>query len=237
MPETEPHPIRRTQNNGILKNKQQSNGNTKRSLLTIKAIFNASQVQPPEVSECLAISRQCSPAPKQVAQASLNTACPPPQVVLFFDHINGNSPSQRSHEDAARYCRSLKDDMSFARSRLQSLLLSREDVTRVAEYAQSWMPLYHGLYSLTYTFRTGFQLVATWERMQGTEVHPVLLSMYLLCLAISLHQAPSDTVIGELSRNDYVSQVCEVVEEVIVRKSVLAGTVEGLETCLLLLML
>ena len=237
MPGTEPHRIRRTQSNGISKNKKQSNGNTKCSLLTIKAIFSTSQIQPPEVSDCFAISRQCSPAPKQVAQAPLNAGCPPPQVVLFFDHINGNSPSQRSHEDAARYCRSLRDDMSLARSRLQSLLVSREDVTRVAEYAQSWMTLYHGLYSLTYTFRTGFQLVATYERMQGTEVHPVLLSMYLLCLAISLHQAPSDIVIGGLPRNDYVSQVCDVVEEVIVRKSILAGTVEGLETCMLLLML
>lgn len=73
--------------------------------------------------------------------------------------------------------------------------------------------------------------------MQNSDVDPVLLASYVLCLAVSLQQAPSDITIGSLSRNGYIAQVCDVVEEVIVRKNVLAGTVEGLEACMLFLML
>lgn len=240
MPGTELRPQRRAQTTGVSKQrKKHSNGNLKRQLITIKAIINNPQVQLKAPEDCLTISRQCSasPAPRPTVQQALHTTGPPPHVVLFFDHINGTSATQRSHEEAARYCRSLDHDMAVARTKLQSLLISKEDVARASEHASRWMSIYHGLYSLTYTFRTGFQLVALYERMHSPDAHPVLLASYILCLAISLQHAPSQLMVGEVPRSEYVLQVCDVVEEVVVRKNILAGTVEGLETCMLLLML
>lgn len=241
MPGTDSHSTRRAQTTGISKQcKKRNSSKSKRQVITFTAYINNSEVQPKIAEDCLEISRQCTApsTPKQLSPQSLDKSPPPPpQVVLFYDHINGNSPTQRNHEEAIRYCRSFGHELSSTRTRLQSLLPAKKDVTCIADYASRWMTLYHGLYSLTYTFRTGYQLIATYDRMQSSDVDPVLLASYVLCLAISLQQASSDIVVCKLSRNEYVIQVCDAVEEVIARKSVLAGTVEGLEACMLLLML
>jgi hypothetical protein len=140
---------------------------------------------------------------------------PPSHLRLLFDDFavsfEEDKADERNRSANGLYLRSIES----ARAKLQPLIPSKEEVTRLAGFASDWMTLYYALFPAFFAFRTGEQLTSNHERMHDHGQHPVMLAMYLLSLAITAQQVPADsvplTLYGGRGVPKFVDAVCRTV--------------------------
>lgn len=170
-------------------------------------------------------------------QADIADASTPSHLRLLFNDFAVGFHDYAGVESNANIGELHKRSMSVGRAKLGPLLPSREEVMRFAGFTSDWMTLYHTLFPAFFAFRTGEQLTINYDRMNDQGVHPVVLAMYLLSVAITAQQVPSESVPATLYRGrgvaSFVDAVCRTVEQVVVKSDALLSTLEGLETAML----
>lgn len=155
---------------------------------------------------------------------------PPTHLQLIFDNadVNNESPNQSS-ESAAR--------LANARSKLQRLVPSKDDVSRLAESAMSWMALYVTFFPTTTTIASGMHLLAQYEHVLGPTAHPTAIGAFLTLLAITVIQimrSGSSVPLGSIPEpSTFVKKVADAVHSTVVADDDLASTIDGLETVVL----
>lgn len=171
----------------------------------------------------------------ELERIEVENTSPPSHVRLLFDKfaVEDDGDSEGDRQSRRLYT----SFMRLARSKLQPLIPSREQVSLVAQYASHWMPLYHSLFPPVFAFRTGEQLVVNYDRMRSQDVHPVPLAMFLLSVAITAQQMPSESVPASFHGGQgvrrFIDAVCRSVDQTIIGNNALAGSPEGLETAML----
>lgn len=166
-----------------------------------------------------------------------HTTLPSHLRLLFDDFIDESSTAGGQAPENSQSARILKASIQYARSKLQPLLPSREEVTRISLNASDWMDLYYALFPPSFAFHTADQLKTRYDEMQNSEVSPITLSMYLLSIAITALQSPPSSMPRKFYNgrgvSKYVDIVCRTVEQIVVNNNALASTVDALEMSLL----
>ncbi|KAI1611865.1 hypothetical protein EDD36DRAFT_419735 [Exophiala viscosa] len=159
---------------------------------------------------------------------------PPAHLQLLFDHLDGEDRTSK-HQTLGQPSRGASEAVKRnARSRLQLLLPSADEVWQVTEFAPAWMSFYHSLFPTFFAYRTGEQLRLNYDPMCSPDARPTSVAMYLVYLAITSQQLPTDRMVqGPFAKyrsvEDFVDSVCTTVRETIVDNDDFAGTEEGLE--------
>ncbi|KAH8652236.1 hypothetical protein BX600DRAFT_472166 [Xylariales sp. PMI_506] len=171
-----------------------------------------------------------------------DTNNPPSHLRFLFDDFDllqlGDADNGAGVQ---RSIRTSDDYTRIARVNLQALLPSRDEIQSIAGFASDWMVLYHSLFPAYFTFRSGEQLVSSYDRMRHPEAHPVVLSMYLVSVAITTQQLGPEGVDPTFWRghgeSKFVSAVCRVVSRTVVENDTLLATVQGVEAAMLFIRL
>lgn len=124
---------------------------------------------------------------------------------------------------------------------LQALLPSREEIQSIAGFASNWMALYHSLFPAYFTFRSGHHLVDNYDRMRDPQVHPIVLSTYLISVAITTQQlgleGASHKVWQGYGAKRFVDAVCRLVSRTVIQNDAISGTAQWVETAMLFIRL
>ncbi|KAK4943258.1 hypothetical protein LTR10_017100 [Elasticomyces elasticus] len=159
---------------------------------------------------------------------------PPAHLQLLFENLDGED-STPGHHTLRQQSRGASEAVKRrARSKLQLLLPTKDEVWQVTEFAPAWMAFYHSLFPAFFACRTEEQLRLNYEHMCGSDANPTSVAMYLLYLAITSQQLPANRLVQRPfakyeSVEEFVNSVCTTVRETIVDNDDLAGTAEGLE--------
>lgn len=165
-----------------------------------------------------------------------NATLPSHLRLLFDDFLDDSSMAHSNSQQSSRSTRLLATAKQNARLRLQPLLPSREEVSRISHYASDWMDLYYALFPPSFAYHTREQLVNNYDRMHAREASPVTLAMYLLSVAITAQQVPTDvlpTYFESQGVHKYVDAVCRTVQHTLIDNSALAASADALEAAML----
>lgn len=204
-------------------------------LLSEKHATTSSSVQPPEVN-LITTAAEDSGDGLDDPQTE-NATLPSHLRLLFDDFLDAPLMAGSDAQQSAQSARLLAGAKQNARTRLQPLLPSREEVSRISLYASDWMHLYYALFPPSFAYTSGQELVDNYDRMRDREASPVTLAMYLLSTAITALQVPSESLpssfYGGRPVARYVDAVCRTVEHTIINSNALATTASALETAML----
>ena len=99
------------------------------------------------------------------------------------------------------------------------------------------MAVYYELFPTSSTLCKVESFLADYDKMLDPQTQPATLAKYLLSVAITAQQIPSDNLpvdlYGGSGVENFVEAVCGAVDENIVSSNALTGTVEGLEAAML----
>jgi hypothetical protein len=166
---------------------------------------------------------------------------PPTHLKRLFDNEVLDSRDYPSPVTTHSSNRAADQRINDAREAIQALIPSRSDVEAIATHASGWLGIYNELFPSTLFVGTQRHLLAQNEKMRGPQAPLMAVAAFVLSLAIAVLQGTEDT--AELQLQDvvdghkFIQEVSTVVETVIVRDEVLAGTVEGIEISLMCLRL
>jgi hypothetical protein len=123
---------------------------------------------------------------------------------------------------------------------LRALTPSRADMTTIATYASSWLPLYASLFPMANINTTPEAMLTLHNETQHRD-DPFALATLLLYIAMTVQHAPETACFptSESMQNlsTFVKNVSDAVEHVIIVDDALAGSIEGIEVALLFLRL
>ncbi|RDW71638.1 hypothetical protein BP6252_08201 [Coleophoma cylindrospora] len=174
----------------------------------------------------------------EMDRAPISGATGPSHLRFLFNNFLVNTPENEKSKADQQSSRLLEECMNRARLRLQSLIPTREEVTAIATYASAWMPLYHALFAPICALESAEQLIVYYDQAHDSSVQPVALAMFLLSVAITVQQVPPDDISSSfykgLGTRSFVEDVSRAVDATIVANSAIAGTVQGLETTMLI---
>lgn len=160
---------------------------------------------------------------------------PPTHLSLLFDSFSSVLPDVR-HGKMDRQTPQIPW-LSLARTKLGRLLPSREHIATISGYAEAWMAVYYELFPTSSTLCKAASFLADYDKMLDPQAQPATLAKYLLSVAITAQQIPSNNVPADLYGSqgveNFVEAVCGAVDDKIVSSNALAGTVEGLEAAML----
>ena len=159
---------------------------------------------------------------------------PPAHLQLLFEDLDGETRTP-THHALGQPSRGASEAVKRnVRAKLQLLLPSQDEVWQITEFAPAWLAFYHSLFPAFFACRTGEQLRLNYEHMCRPDANPTSVAMYLIYLAITSQQFPTDRMVQRpfakyQSVEEFVNSVCTTVRETIVDNDDLAGTAEGLE--------
>ena len=126
-------------------------------------------------------------------------------------------------------------------SALRALLPSREDMLTITASASSWLPLHNALFPTINMFKTSDEMLSQYDKLQAPNADLVAIAALLLYIALTVQQAPDDTVgraAGSIrDASSFVMDVSDRVECIVISDDTLAGTLEGMETTMLFIRL
>lgn len=169
--------------------------------------------------------------------AELTPANAPSHLKQLFDNslVGSGLPNGLESANANDSERS-SGSLARPRQRLQALLPCKQDVHIIAEYASTWMTLYHSLFTTSGVFKNGEDLVSHYDQIQQPFAQPVTVAAFLLSIAITAQHVPTQLAQPLTDIKDaqaYIREVSRAVEETIVSNDALAASLEGIETSLL----
>lgn len=168
--------------------------------------------------------------------SELSPMNPPTHLQQLFDnefldsHGNDGLSSDMGSEKASSAL------LVRARTRLQALMPSKDDIHAILSNAASWLTLYNALFPTTTMFNNAQEMLAKYEALQAPDASPMSIASLLISISITVIQKPRDQYTelnGIKDTAGFVRKVTEAVEETIVSNDTLAGTLEGIETSLL----
>ncbi len=165
----------------------------------------------------------------------------PSHLLHLFDNSLLNSNGHQSHHDnAGLFNLSSTPQKVQACAALRALTPSHADMTTIASYASSWLPLYASLFSMASTSITPEAMRNLHNELQHRD-DPVALATLLLFIAMTVQHAPATasfpTSESMQDLSTFVKNVSDTVEHIVIADDALAGTIEGLEAALLFLRL
>lgn len=128
--------------------------------------------------------------------------------------------------------------LSKARSRLQALIPSREDVRAICDTSmKGWMSIYSSLFPSIHKFNTGEDMLRQYDYLTSPTASPTTVAGFLVSVAITLAQRPAESLphLESIHPNptQWIKNVNNTVEEWVVKQDDLACTFDGVETSLL----
>ncbi|KAK0268999.1 hypothetical protein LTR35_015094 [Friedmanniomyces endolithicus] len=158
-----------------------------------------------------------------------------PADALLFN--NSLLDSQNVREQVSRNPRRAKSSearLSRARSALQGLLASEQDVAALAPRAAEWVTWANSIAPLVFVAQTKDELALDWDHARGADAQPNLIAAVLLITAITIHLTPQRSLHGQLGdASAYSKTVSDVIETYMGNDDFFAGSLEGIEVCLL----
>ncbi|TKA28334.1 hypothetical protein B0A54_16133 [Friedmanniomyces endolithicus] len=169
----------------------------------------------------------------EMSDASPATA--PTHLQLLFN--NSLLDSQDVPEQVSQHPRQQKSSearLSRARSALQCLIIPEENAAALVARAAEWVTWANSIAPLVFVARTKDELMLDWDQARGPEAQPTMIAAVLLITAMTIHLAPQSSLHGQLSdASAYSKAVSDVIETYIVNDDFFAGSLEGIEVCLL----
>lgn len=167
---------------------------------------------------------------------------PPAYLKSLFnnDFISSGHDVGDVHE--LRTSRVLDQIRRSARTTLQALIPSKDDVQIFARHASGWMELIHSIFPLLLVTKSGSEVLSQYEDMKQPDVDPIRLASWLLLVAVTAEQMPGGIASPEFTSKwpngfRYADAVSDAVERTISAQERLSGTVAGIETSILLIRL
>jgi hypothetical protein len=120
---------------------------------------------------------------------------------------------------------------------MRRLIPSREDMLTITAHASSWLSLYNALFPMINLTKPSEEMLAHYDKVQDPNTDPVSIGALLLSVAITVQQAPDDTIESIGDAFSFIRDVSDSVERAVISDDALAGTLEGIETMLLFLRL
>ncbi|KAK1059320.1 hypothetical protein LTR74_012718 [Friedmanniomyces endolithicus] len=158
-----------------------------------------------------------------------------PATALLFN--NSLLDSQNVGEHASQHPRQQKSSearLSQPRSALQCLIVPEENAAALVARAAEWVAWANSIAPLVFVARTKDELMLDWDQARGPDAQPTMIAAVLLITAMTIHLAPQSSLCGQLSdASAYSKTVSDVIETYIVNDDFFAGSLEGIEVCLL----
>ena len=121
-----------------------------------------------------------------------------------------------------------------ARTRLQALMPSKDDLIFIAQPTAKWLEAYNTVFPRFTMFGSVDEIIGKYDELQLADANPVLIAALLLWFAMGVQHSPPHALPKSIMDGPaLVQKVSDAVEDVIVRNDTLAGSVEGIETSLL----
>lgn len=128
--------------------------------------------------------------------------------------------------------------LTQARSQLQRLVPSRQDVHNIAQSAGPWLQIYHALFPTSSSFILTFNdLTDKYDFIMSPDADPLALTSFLVSLALTVLQirnTASETpwkTIGLPSA--FIRTVIDVVQATVFTNDELSATLEGIQSMIL----
>ncbi|PVH96130.1 hypothetical protein DM02DRAFT_535904, partial [Periconia macrospinosa] len=158
--------------------------------------------------------------------------------------FNNNLLNSDSHEIAqvtpTPFKHTANPQKAQACAALRALMPSHADMTAIATFASSMLPLYASLLPMFNINTSPEAMVALHGELQHRD-DPVALSTFLMYIALTVRYAPTSTTFptSESMKNlsTFVKNVSNTVEKFVIADDAVAGTIEGIEAALLFLRL
>lgn len=171
--------------------------------------------------------------------SDLSPSNPPTHLLQLFDNGLLGSSGYRSSAKPSHHASTLhKAHEIFT---LRRLMPSREDMLTITAHASSWLSLYNAIFPMINFTKTSDEMLSQYDKLQDSKADPVSIAALLLSVAITVQQAPDDTTgRAATSIRDaslFVKDVSDNVERIVILDDALAGSLEGIETALLLMRL
>jgi hypothetical protein len=117
---------------------------------------------------------------------------------------------------------------------LQGLVASKEDDSFLAPRAAEWVTWANSIAPLVFIARTKDELLLDYDQARGPDAQPTAIAAILLITAMTIHITPQRSLHGQLSdASAYSKSVSDAIETWIVNDDFFAGSLEGIEVCLL----
>ncbi|KAK4975016.1 hypothetical protein LTR42_004225 [Elasticomyces elasticus] len=165
----------------------------------------------------------------------LSPVNPPTHLQLLFN--NSLLDSQDVREQAPRRLRHHKSSdprVPRARSALQGLMACEEDTPVLAARAAEWVMWANSIAPLVFIPRTRNEFVLADVQARVPDAEPTTIAAVLMITALTIHMTPQTPLHGQLSdASAYSRTVSDAIETHIVNDDFFAGSLEGIEICLL----
>lgn len=170
--------------------------------------------------------------------SDLSATVPPSHLHQLFDNrLLGSS----GHESTAPSPSTTSVHKTHRTTALNRLMPSKEDMIQVAAQAESWLALYSTLFPTAGSPKDGVEMLTQYNQLQGPNADPVEVASLLLTIAITVQPSQESIVekTGGCIKNpaNFIKEVSDSVERIVISDDELAGTLRGIETTLLFLRL
>lgn len=165
----------------------------------------------------------------------------PTHLIQLFDNglIDSDSHNVERDMPIASHSSTTPQDMQ-ACTVLRALCPSRADMTIIAAYASSWLPLYTSMFPVVNVIMTSEAMLALHDELQSRNDRIALASL-LLYIAITVQHAPTTAFFPTSEKirilPAFVQDISDAVERIVIADDILAKTIEGIEVALLFLRL
>lgn len=162
-------------------------------------------------------------------------ANPPKHLQLLFENslldlqdVREQEPPQHKFSEAR---------LSRARNALQRLMASEEDTPILTAHATEWLASANAIIPLVFIARTKDELILDWDQARRPDAQPTTIAAVVLITALTVHTIPQSALhdlSGQLSDTSaYSRAVSDAIETYIVNDDFIAGSLEGIEICML----
>lgn len=163
---------------------------------------------------------------------------PPAHLQQLFDNEFVDTQTPDGLESTLSSDHVSSSTVSKARSRLQALIPSREDVHAICDISmKSWMSIYSSLFPTIHKFNTGEDIIRQYDYLTSANANPITVAGFLVSVAITLAQRPAESLppLDSVLPNpaQWIKNVNHIVEDCVVKQDDLACTFDGVETSLL----
>ncbi|KAK3615997.1 hypothetical protein LTR56_026256 [Elasticomyces elasticus] len=113
-------------------------------------------------------------------------------------------------------------------------MASEEDALVLAARAAELVTWADSIAPLVFIARTKDELMLDWDQARALDAQPTAIAAALMITALTIHTTPQDSLHGQLSDAlAYSKTVSDAIETYIVNDDFIAGSLEGIEVCLL----
>ncbi|KAF7551933.1 hypothetical protein G7Z17_g4677 [Cylindrodendrum hubeiense] len=155
--------------------------------------------------------------------------------LICSDNYSSDTHSGRTGKTLDRLCGS-------ARTILQSLIPSKNDVCVFADRAPGWLLLLESIFPLDSVSKFGIDILSQYDDMKLPDVDPNNLASWLLIVAFTIEHRPDEAASHTFTSRWHTATrfsdaVAEVVERTIIAQEGISGSIKGIRTTILLIRL